>query len=102
MRKVVDWDRHKLGVALGTLCALVVSLLCFWWQNISVLETIFRAGVAFLLAYVATFVLHTIILDVITSEWRAHQAKVRAERAKKLAEEAEAAESGDEAVGDSE
>ena len=70
-------DADRLGLLVGTFCAVLVMGVCFFVQDVGGFEVAFRAIVTFGLAYVAVYVLVWAVLQPMFGERIVRQRRKR-------------------------
>ena len=85
-RPVLALDADRLGLIAAVVVATVVMAIGFFVRQAGTFEVIWRAGLAFVGTYAATFCLVRIILRCVLTEFAEQKQTRRRERAERLRE----------------
>ena len=93
-RLTLALDADKLGKVVGAFFATILMMVCFFVQEMTFLETLFRAACTFVGVYAATYILARIILINVLREFIEQEAQRKRERRERARQGSKPAEKG--------
>jgi hypothetical protein len=73
VRALTLMSADRVALASGGLFGAIVFALCFFYAEVDTWEAVFRVGVTFLVAYLATFVFVRVLQRIASAYLRAEQ-----------------------------